>query len=75
MADPTPDKPHARALIELCLATLCEGTNMRAAQRAYFKARSSEALVRSKNLEREFDRSAAYALRECEEYLAKEPGL
>jgi hypothetical protein len=47
-------RDYADALIALAVA----GVRMRRAQKAYFKERTKEALIASKNAEAEFDRQA-----------------
>lgn len=46
-------------LLEACLEALRFGLKMRGAQRDYFKEKSRDKLVQSKELEKQFDAAAA----------------
>jgi hypothetical protein len=57
---PFKDMPAEKiiAMLDGCLELLAIGMEMRVAQKRYFKDRSQEALVDSKQLERKFDERA-----------------
>ena len=62
-------RERVRALVLKAANALQTGADMRQAQRAYFKTRSTDSLMASKALERAFDNAAAEALHECKTLL------
>ena len=62
-------RERVRALVQKASNALQTGVDMRHAQRAYFKTKSTDTLMASKGLERAFDTQAAEALALCKTLL------
>jgi len=62
-------RERVRTLVQKTANALQTGVDMRQAQRAYFKTRSTDSLMASKALERAFDNEAAEALQQCKTLL------
>lgn len=64
----------AHDVLAQATAALVLAVDMREAQRDYFKTRSKEALIASKDRERAFDTAATEALRAAEPFMTGDGG-